>query len=554
MKKRILPMLLTLALCLGLIPMTAAAEDVSITWLPEGTELSKYDHKYNRELNYVEAVVCDDSGRYLTGILDLDTGKTVEEYNWMSTTSSDGLVKVGNGDFGSRKYGFIDATGKVVIPLEYDDAGDFSDGLAKVRIGAWGASQSGYVDTTGKVVIPIQYADAGDFSEGLAWVKQNGKYGFIDTTGKAVIPPEYEYAFGFSDGVAIVKKDGKWGFIDKTGKAVVPLTLEYDNVWSFTEGLAWVEKGGMSGLIDKTGKVVIPTEYNTVCDLSEGLMAVWKDGKCGVIDKTGKVVVPVEYDGMNDFSDGLAAVMKDWKFGFVDKTGKVVIPMEYGEVGDFSGGLAAVMKDWKWGFIDKTGKAVVPVEYDDAGTLEGGLCYVAKDGRYGVFDPTPSKTITSSGILPQAAGTAHASTQNVNVDGKAVEFQMYALKDASGSVTNYVKLRDVAFAVNGTPAQFSVGWSAERGIYVTTGEGYTKTGTEMTTPFSGNRAYTRMGDSTDVNGVQVTLQAFTLKDDAGGAYTYYQLRDLGKALGFNVGWSSGKGVFIETDKPYTDAD
>jgi len=27
-----------------------------------------------------------------------------------------------------------------------------------------------------------------------------------------------------------------------------------------------------------------------------------------------------------------------------------------------------------------------------------------------------------------------------------------------------------------------------------------------------------------------------------------------KALGFNVGWSGERGIFIETDKPYTDAD
>ena len=44
-----------------------------------------------------------------------------------------------------------------------------------------------------------------------------------------------------------------------------------------------------------------------------------------------------------------------------------------------------------------------------------------------------------------------------------------------------------------------------------------------------------------------------LTDDSGGAYTYYKLRDLGKALGFNVDWSAEKGVFVETDKPYSGA-
>ena len=38
------------------------------------------------------------------------------------------------------------------------------------------------------------------------------------------------------------------------------------------------------------------------------------------------------------------------------------------------------------------------------------------------------------------------------------------------------------------------------------------------------------------------------------ANVYYMLRDLGQKLGFNVGWSAEKGVFIETGRPYTDTD
>src|SRR5690606_22652232 len=37
------------------------------------------------------------------------------------------------------KYGFVDKTGKEVIPLKYDGAWDFSDGLSKVKLnGKWG--------------------------------------------------------------------------------------------------------------------------------------------------------------------------------------------------------------------------------------------------------------------------------------------------------------------------------------------------------------------------------------------------------------------------------
>lgn len=155
-------------------------------------------------------------------------------------------------------------------------------------------------------------------------------------------------------------------------------------------------------------------------------------------------------------------------------------------------------------------------------------------------------------VVP-AKPMAKASTQTVTVDGKKMEFQMYALLDENGNGTNYIKLRDMAQVLNGTKAQFSVGYdNASKSISVATGEAYTSTGTEMTTPFSGDRSYTGGTQSLQVNGKAVDMTAITLLDDAGGGYNYFKLRDLGKALGFNVGYSREKGVFIESDKPYSE--
>lgn len=148
-----------------------------------------------------------------------------------------------------------------------------------------------------------------------------------------------------------------------------------------------------------------------------------------------------------------------------------------------------------------------------------------------------------------SANIAYASTQTVDVGGRRVEFQMYALKDANGNDTNYIKLRDLAQALNGTQAQFEVGWNGA--VNIENGKTYTANGSEMSTPFSGNRPYEMVTEPTNVNGAPVSLSAFILKDDNGGAYTYYQLRDLGRALGFNVDWSAERGIFVEPGKPYS---
>lgn len=146
-------------------------------------------------------------------------------------------------------------------------------------------------------------------------------------------------------------------------------------------------------------------------------------------------------------------------------------------------------------------------------------------------------------------GTAYASTQAVLVDGSTVTFQAYALKDANGNDTNYVKLRDVAQVLQGTAVQFEVGWNGA--VNIETGKSYTSNGSEMKTPFSGNRAYSPATAPTNINGAPAALEAIVLLDDDGGAYTYYKLRDLGTALGFRVDWSAEKGIFIETGSSQT---
>lgn len=168
-------------------------------------------------------------------------------------------------------------------------------------------------------------------------------------------------------------------------------------------------------------------------------------------------------------------------------------------------------------------------------------------------DPLLSATIHYNSMGPAAPtkDVAHASAQTVTVDGRPVEFQMYALKDASGNDTNYIKLRDMAYVLNGTKAQFSVGYDQQSGtITAATGGAYKKEGTEMTDTFGGaDKEYVKTTLTIQLDGKPVQLEAITLTDDAGGGYNYCKVRDLGQLLNFNVTWNGR--VVVESDKPYT---
>jgi hypothetical protein len=310
-----------------------------------------------------------------------------------------------------------------VVEPKYDFIWDFSEGLARVRLG----DKWGYIDKTGKEVIPLQYTGATSFSDGVAWVilPYSDKWGLIDKQGNQVLPFEYYahwYSSIFSYGLSAVqtgRETGEYVFIDKTGKRV---TSVYDFVRPFSEGFAAVvvERDEETGLltkhryIDKTGKYISSAtdfiSYRTFQDdgirlyFSEGLAPFRKDGKFGFIDRRGRMVIPPVYDYVQGFSDGLSVVWIDGKSGYIDKNGKMVIELNFEEEyrwikpGAFSDGLASVIKsvgEWegKVGYIDKSGKVVIDFIYDaipghgyTANEFREGFAVQLLGEKYGIID------------------------------------------------------------------------------------------------------------------------------------------------------------------------
>lgn len=159
------------------------------------------------------------------------------------------------------KWGYIDETGKVIVPLVYASLRPFVGDLAAAAIRLDGARSTspglrgddmlrwGYVNRKGEVQIPLQYLGAADFSEGLAAVNVPGmptagresgmcqgprNFGYINASGSLVIQPAYTIATNFTGGRARVGKGsfeyvgrclccaprfrGTYGHIDRTGK------------------------------------------------------------------------------------------------------------------------------------------------------------------------------------------------------------------------------------------------------------------------------------------------------------------------------------------------
>jgi hypothetical protein len=104
---------------------------------------------------------------------------------------AEGLILSAGSD---QKLGYRDLTGKFVIKPEYDFGADFSEGLAVVgKKNEYGELQYGFIDKSGKLIIPLKYSNKPEsFYFGLSKVRPRNpsgpdRYSYINTKDEVVI-------------------------------------------------------------------------------------------------------------------------------------------------------------------------------------------------------------------------------------------------------------------------------------------------------------------------------------------------------------------------------
>ena len=312
----------------------------------------------------------------------------------------------------NKKHGCIDLQGKEIIPVKYDDMGFWGNGLIPVNTGAKEVNylkkggKWGYCNAKGVLVIPMQFEAAETFCEGKAPVRIKNKWGFIDTTGKMIIAPQYDQTSQFRNELCVVAKNRKWGIIDATGKEVIK--LEYGELNDFENGVArafvgtksddgWEVKGGYC-LINRKGEQITAPKYKSIFPFSDGLARVEVpstenkyDTKSGFINEMGELVIPAIYDEAEDFTDGMAAVgfrkkqegiaflESEYTWGYVNKQGVEVVKPQYSQASKFMNDRAIVGKGNQRGFIvviEAVNDSIINHESHPKAAL------IDKDGRY----------------------------------------------------------------------------------------------------------------------------------------------------------------------------
>ncbi len=320
-----------------------------------------------------------------------------------------------------RHYAYINTKGEVVIDTDYKWADDFHNGRAQFKkvvvTGNKAHYNYGFIDKTGKEVIPAIYEKVYEFKTDVTWVKKRGedkfilidlngnrvgntswdavgfwfegmcqvkvawddpnrysgtsyKQGFVNKKGELVIDPKDGY-FGsgfYNEGLVCLTQEGKgYGFLDKEGKVVIPLMYKQAGSSTFYGGLARVKSNGKTGLINKKNEWVVKPKYGTVSGFGDSLLTVAfgsSYNNFGYVNFNNEIVIKGQFDGAESFKGGFARVDKDGKYGIINKKGEFIIPMEhYSIYNDIEeSGFFRALNDRKFTYYDRTGKQISEIE------------------------------------------------------------------------------------------------------------------------------------------------------------------------------------------------
>ncbi|MBQ2573718.1 MAG: WG repeat-containing protein, partial [Bacteroidales bacterium] len=248
-----------------------------------------------------DAVVVEKDEKY--GIVGLDGHIILPlQYDYIYKTYGSKLLML----WLDNKACFADCNGNIVIPDEgYDfeslgneDAPTFMNGMLLVSRN----DKYGIIDTTGRVVVPLKFNGPVYFDTKLSLLlattydydTYDSHYAIMNLDGDTLMQPD-DYWHKISDGIMAIKKGGAWSFYDMNKRKA--LKGKYDDIMMRGK-LISVQNKGHWYLVDESGKRYYKDIGKYIDDTVpffqgiSGLIFGMRGEKFGAIDTNGRTIIP----------------------------------------------------------------------------------------------------------------------------------------------------------------------------------------------------------------------------------------------------------------------
>ena len=269
----------------------------------------------------------------------------------------------------SRKFGFADINGKVIVETKYAQI----DATGKYLYAKSKQGETEVLDATGKKAeIPanVSKIEIEDEKYVIVMTNQNNKtlYSVEDKNGKVMIPSEYTYIeYLFNNSFIVCDNDGLLGVVDENNNKKID--LKYNSVQGI-KSAKLIQASKTNGNVT----TIYNSKFEKLCELKnaaiqqvEDFIKIYNNSEVVYINNAGKVVTNKEVYPNNK----LYAKQENGKWGFVDSSGNKKVTFEYDKVTEFNKyGFAGICKNGKWGSINSEGKIVQEPKYEIKGSFE----------------------------------------------------------------------------------------------------------------------------------------------------------------------------------------
>jgi hypothetical protein len=341
-------------------------------------------------------------------------------------------------------WGYVDSAGKEIIKPQYIYAFDFENGYARVCKGEWTKDKKwdneyntgrywtetelwGFIDKTGKEVIPCRYDEIKYFYENSKYLQahiggwENGKWGIIDYNGNWIVEPIFEdldYDIS-TDGCFAFYNEDKWSAPDEIPMGIYSIAEQrvifepqFLDVDFLDDGFFRVEKydeklnRNIQMVIDKTGKPLFDSVYTDLFNRNNYYETVIRDKNgnqlYGIIDKAGNELLSCKYNATWNgllFPQKLIVFKQDEKCGVMSFDGNIIIEPNYTSLmycaeGFFEakiGGKEGHIDEGKVGLLDMAGNIVLPITYKSV-SIENELICAQDDSGATLFKIIRNRT------------------------------------------------------------------------------------------------------------------------------------------------------------------
>ena len=252
------------------------------------------------------------------------------QYDQITPTKSGFLIAAQNG-----KYGVLDQSGKVLLPLHYGVISDVSpEGLALVGE----AGHAGIVTFQGKVLIPFVFDEVKPIQGGFYLVKKNGLSGMYSENGQVIVPVDYIRLDGAAGRYIRVQqeKSGPYGLYNMAGDLLLPLQFEAIQL-AGQFPLLFAREKALLGAYDEKGHLLYAPAFVTVTcpyPLQTVAIVLGTQQKYGLLNTEGVLEQPLMFDQIQLVSAKVPylQLLKDGLWGIATLEGKMLTPVKYAKL------------------------------------------------------------------------------------------------------------------------------------------------------------------------------------------------------------------------------